>query len=76
MAIRYLRGGRIDPLAPFIGDDELPGHLLRLLGAEVAEVRIHLLPPIDSRGRSRDELARLSRQAVAQALGLAEPAAA
>ena len=73
VAIRYLRGGRIDPLAPFIGDDELPGHLLRLLGAEVAEVQIHLLPPIDSRGRSRDDLARLSQQAVAEALGLRVP---
>ena len=73
VAIRYLRGGRIDPLAPFIGDDELPGHLLRLLGAEVAEVQIHLLPPIDSRGRSRDDLARLSQQAVAEAWGLRVP---
>lgn len=74
VAIRYRRGGRRDPIAPFIGDDDLPGHLLRLLGAERAEVEIHLLAPIDSRGRSRDELARLSRQAVAEALGLAPSA--
>ena len=74
VAIRYLRDGRIDPLAPFIGDDGLPSHLRRLLGAEVAEVQIHLLEPIDSLGRSRSELARLSQQAVAEALGLAPSA--
>lgn len=70
VAICYLRGGQADLIAPFIGDDNLPGHLRRLLSAEVAEVQIHLLPPIDSRGKSRSELARLSQQAVMDALGL------
>ena len=76
VAIRYLRDGRTDPITPFIGDDDLASHLRRLLSADRAEVEIHLLPPIDSRGKSRGELALLSWQAVAvaAALGLAEPA--
>lgn len=74
VAIRYRRDGAVDPVAPFIGDDDLLAHLRRLLSADRAEVEIHLLSPIDSRGKGRDELARLSRQAVTQALGLAPSA--
>ncbi len=65
VAIRYRRDGQADPLAPFIGDDELPAHLLRLLDAEVAEVEIYLLPPIASHDRSPRELARQAQQAIA-----------
>ena len=34
VAIRYRRDGEIDLIAPFIGDDDLPSHLLRLFRAE------------------------------------------
>lgn len=74
VAIRYQRAGEIDTVAPFIGDDDLLAHLRRLLAADVSEVEIHLLAPIDSQGKSRDELARLSQRAVAEALGLAPSA--
>jgi len=64
VAIRYLRDGQIDPIAPFIGDDDLVSHLLRLLRSERSEVEIHLLPTLDSHGLSRTELSRQAQAAI------------
>lgn len=65
VALRYRRHGERCELAPFIGDDELPDHLMRLLDNERAEVEIELLPLIDSRELARSELARLAHGAIA-----------
>ena len=74
VAIRYLRNGGADPIAPFIGDDDLLSHLFRLLAADVAVVEIQLLQPIDSRGMERNRLARTCHTAIADALyGAATP---
>ena len=74
VAIRYLRNGEHDALAPFIGDDDLPSHLLRLFAAERAQVQIQLLAPIASSGMERNALARQAQAAVQHALfGSAEP---
>lgn len=74
VAIRYLRDGGADPVAPFIGDDDLLSHLFRLLAADVAVVEIQLLQPIDSRGMERNRLARSCHTAIAEALyGAAAP---
>ncbi|WP_276584002.1 lysophospholipid acyltransferase family protein [Pseudomonas sp. RIT-PI-AD] len=74
VAIRYRRGDGADPLAPFVGDDDLVSHLLRLFEADVGEVDIHLLAPIPSQGLSRNELAARAQAAIAEALGLSAPA--
>ncbi|WP_437881090.1 lysophospholipid acyltransferase family protein [Pseudomonas sp. LRF_L74] len=68
VAIRYLRNGGIDPIAPFIGDDDLVSHLKRLFASERATVRIDLLPPIASAGLERNALARKAQRAVQGAL--------
>lgn len=68
VAIRYRRNGERDPLAPFTGEQELPRHLLQLLMAETGQVLIQLLPALPSEGRSRNELARQSRDLIEQAL--------
>lgn len=68
VAIRYLRDGRLDPLAPFIGDDALQQHLLRLLAADVSEVQIQLLAPIATTDGERSALARQARAAIDSAL--------
>ncbi|WP_455230332.1 lysophospholipid acyltransferase family protein [Geopseudomonas aromaticivorans] len=73
VAIRYRRDGQRDPLAPFIGDDELPAHLLRLFAADRATVEITLLEPIASTGLSRSELARRAHAAIAGVVGAGEP---
>ncbi|TBU72585.1 lysophospholipid acyltransferase family protein [Phytopseudomonas daroniae] len=68
VAIRYLRDGQVCPVAPFIGDDDMLSHLLRLMSSDIAEVQIQLLEPIDSQSGNRNELARRAQAAVAQAL--------
>ncbi|WPO99140.1 lysophospholipid acyltransferase family protein [Pseudomonas sp. HR96] len=68
IAIRYERDGQLDPLAPFIGEDDLLSHLLRLLRAERSQVQVHLLTPISSAGKERAALAHECQLAVQQAL--------
>ena len=68
VAIRYLRHGQLDPLAPFIGDDDLLSHLMRLFANDQGEVEIHLLKPIPSLGKERAALAFEAQQAVQKAL--------
>jgi 1-acyl-sn-glycerol-3-phosphate acyltransferase len=68
VAIRYLRDGQLDSLAPFIGDDDLLSHLMRLFAHDRGEVEIHLLKPIACEGRERAALAFEAQQAVQKAL--------
>ena len=68
VAIQYLREGQPDPLAPFIGEDDLVSHLLRLFGQDRGEVVIHLLQPIGSEGKERAALAFQAQQAIQLAL--------
>jgi 1-acyl-sn-glycerol-3-phosphate acyltransferase len=68
VAIRYLRDGESDLIAPFIGDDDLPSHLLRLFASDRAKVQILLLAPIASTGQERNALARQAQRAVQVAL--------
>ena len=68
VAIRYRRAGAACPVVPFIGDDDLLSHLLRLLGSDVAEVQIQLLQPIASTTLNRNQLARRAHAAIAGAL--------
>ncbi|MNZ71301.1 Acyltransferase [compost metagenome] len=74
VALRYLRNGQTDSIAPFIGDDDLLSHLLRLFSNDCAEVEIHLLAPIASAGEERAALAFKAQQAIQQALFGSEPA--
>ncbi|WP_268797753.1 lysophospholipid acyltransferase family protein [Pseudomonas huanghezhanensis] len=68
VAIQYLRDGKADPIAPFIGDDDLLSHLRRLFANERGDVHIHLLTPIETQGKERAALAFEAQQAVQLAL--------
>jgi 1-acyl-sn-glycerol-3-phosphate acyltransferase len=68
VAIRYLRDGQVDPLAPFIGDDDLLSHLMRLFANDQGDVEIHVLTPIACAGQERAALAYQAQQAVQKAL--------
>ncbi|NTY92602.1 lysophospholipid acyltransferase family protein [Pseudomonas putida] len=68
VAIQYLRDGQIDPIAPFIGDDDLVSHLMRLFAQPRGEVCIHLLQPVGSVGKERAVLALQAQQAIHLAL--------
>lgn len=68
VALRYApgRGGR--PVAPFIGDDDLLSHVLRVLREPELHVEVHHCEPLPSAGQERDGLAEASREAIAAAL--------
>jgi len=68
VAIQYLRNGQADPIAPFIGDDDLVSHLMRLFAEPRGEVCIHLLQPISSVDKERAVLALQAQQAIHMAL--------
>ena len=68
VAIRYLRDGETDQVAPFIGNDDMLSHLLRLFAHNQAHVEIHLLEPIDSHQQSRAVLAHRAQEVIKQAL--------
>ena len=68
VAIEYLRNGEADLVAPFIGDDDLVSHLMRLFAEPRAEVCIHLLQPISSVEKERAALAFQAQQAIHMAL--------
>jgi len=75
VAIQYSRDGKPDPIAPFIGDDDLLSHLRRLFANEQGDVHIQLLTPIATEGKERAALAFQAQQAVQVAL-FGEPLAA
>ncbi|WP_194788936.1 lysophospholipid acyltransferase family protein [Pseudomonas sp. UFMG81] len=64
VAIQYLRGGEPDLIAPFIGEDDLVSHLMRLFRQDRGEVVIHLLAPVSSAGKERAALAFQAQQAI------------
>lgn len=68
VAIHYSRNGKPDPIAPFIGDDDLLSHLRRLFANEQGDVHIRLLTPIATEGKERAALAYEAQQAVQIAL--------
>lgn len=68
VAIHYSRNGQPDPIAPFIGDDDLLSHLRRLFANEQGDVHIQLLTPITTEGKERAALAYEAQQAVQIAL--------
>jgi 1-acyl-sn-glycerol-3-phosphate acyltransferase len=68
VAIQYSRNGKPDPVAPFIGDDDLLSHLRRLFANEQADVHIQLLTPITTAGMERAALAHRAQLAVQHAL--------
>jgi 1-acyl-sn-glycerol-3-phosphate acyltransferase len=78
VAIRYGSNAEPDPVAPFVGDDTLVTHLLRVLRHPGIKVRIMFLPPIDPKGLERRAMANATRSAIAARLdlgsALAEPA--
>ncbi len=70
LAIRYRRDGERCGLAPFVDDDDLLRHLLRLLAADRAEVEVHLLTPLPSEQATRNQLAKQAQAAIAACLQL------
>jgi 1-acyl-sn-glycerol-3-phosphate acyltransferase len=70
VAIRYRRAGQRDEVTPFIGEDDLLRHLLRLLRSPTAAVELHLLPLLHARpAENRNQLARRAQHCIAMQVG-------
>ena len=57
IALRYPRGEGINPVVPFVGDDDLLGHLWRLAGERRLVAELTFCEPLQAVGQSRDTLA-------------------
>lgn len=69
IALRYhAADGRV--VAPFVGDDDLLRHVLRVLQVPRLDVELRYCAPIEASGRERSELANAAQAAIEQALGL------
>lgn len=67
VALRYGRG-QADRIAPFIGDDSLVPHLLRVLYHPRLDVSVEPLAPLDASELDRRRLSERCRDAIASAL--------
>lgn len=74
VALRYLPTADGRSIAPFIGDDDLFSHILRLLREPKLHAELIYGGPIASATLERDELARVARQQIRHSLqpGLTE----
>jgi lyso-ornithine lipid O-acyltransferase len=64
VALRYAPDANGESLAPFVDDDDLVSHLLRLLRHPGLEARVVFTAPLDSAGCTREQLAEAAREAI------------
>lgn len=64
VAIRYRRTADGRDIAPFIGDDDLVTHILRILREPALQAEISYCAPITSTGLSREQLAAQAHAAI------------
>jgi 1-acyl-sn-glycerol-3-phosphate acyltransferase len=75
VALRYGNNTNPDPIAPFIGDDNLIAHLWRVLCQAQIQVEVHCLQVITGVGSDRRSLASECERRIADALGVQPPTA-
>jgi 1-acyl-sn-glycerol-3-phosphate acyltransferase len=68
VSLRYGPGSHGEALAPFVGDDDLLSHIVRLLGNRSLQAEVHFGRPLDPTGLSREALAEAARDAIRQRL--------
>ncbi|MGQ0619470.1 MAG: lysophospholipid acyltransferase family protein [Panacagrimonas sp.] len=70
VAVHYGPGGAGENIAPFVGDDDLASHVLRMLRNRHLSAEVTFGAPILPAGHSREELAGQARESIRFALGL------
>ena len=74
VAIRYTdKEGNLEPAAAYVGEVSLMQSLASIVRVPRIVAEVHFLPAIDSRGRTRRELAQASHALIASALKLPVP---
>lgn len=72
VALRYTHpDGTLCVAASYVGEQSLFESMQAIFAEPGIEAQLHFLPPIDARGRTRREVAELTRGAIAGKLGLA-----
>ena len=66
VALRYGLSGSGDNIAPFIGDDDLVSHVLRMLKEPEIVVEVNYGAALSSDGRTREELAEIAQAGIAK----------
>lgn len=69
VALRYGTNSSPDPVAPFIGDDALLPHLVRVVCHPDLCVQVRFLPPLDGSALTRRQIAEHCRRAISETLG-------
>jgi 1-acyl-sn-glycerol-3-phosphate acyltransferase len=75
VAVRYPRGMGLNTAVPFVGEDDLAGHLWQLLGEDGIEAELHFGAALPADGRERRALANAAREQIVEALGVGSDAA-
>jgi 1-acyl-sn-glycerol-3-phosphate acyltransferase len=70
VALRYGSAREADRVAPFVGDDALLPHLLRLLRHPGLTVQVTMLEAVDGQDLDRRGLAEHCRRRIAETLGI------
>ena len=71
VAIRYLdMAGRIERAVAYVGEMSLMESIAAIVKVPRIRAEVHFLPPIESRGRTRRELAEIAHGRIAAALNL------
>jgi 1-acyl-sn-glycerol-3-phosphate acyltransferase len=68
VALRYDNNGKLDKIAPFIGDDAFFFHLIRVVSRPRTRVVVHFLPVIDTTNTHRRQAAEEARAVIAAEL--------
>lgn len=76
VALHYGPAADGTAIAPFIGEDDLLSHLLRLLRSPGLDATISYCSPISSQGQTREALAQQARAAIATVVATAPRACA
>ena len=64
IALNYQPDERGNQIAPFIGDDDLVSHLLRVLRTPALSAEVHYCAPYSAAGATREALAQRAEQAI------------
>lgn len=71
MTLLYLdEHGDVSACAPFVNDEGLLSHVIRLAGERRTDCHVHVCEPLPAAEQGRSDLARRSREAMCHALGL------
>lgn len=68
ISLHYGRDSSSRNIAPFVGDDDLVSHLMRLMRCDGLDVDVSFAPAIDPAGSTREQLAEAARAAIQERL--------